>query len=219
LGLANGGGHGAAPRLALELWMVLAPTTRDARGPPRFHRKHLQATTRKPGTLVLASQRLELFLKCPERLNDVSRALPHAEVVGYSAETGIRFVDRRMLHFPKEASQHRDHLIFSLDLVALPARAVVFERLNVAVVFDGVCSPGGEDLTQFAIDFCQPSPRERKDANAGKVVQACQRIVLWPALVESRPLLVRPKLLKRALARFDPALHGQSFVPLQPSRD
>src|ERR1019366_2935972 len=49
------GGHGAAPRLALELRMVLAPTTRDARGPPRFHRKHLQATTRKPGTLVSAS--------------------------------------------------------------------------------------------------------------------------------------------------------------------
>jgi hypothetical protein len=31
--------------------------------------------------------------------------------------------------------------------------------------------------------------------------------------------LAPPKLLKRALARFDTALDGQSFVPLQPSRD
>jgi hypothetical protein len=134
-------------------------------------------------------------------------------------DPGIRFVDRGMLHFPKERDQHRDDLIFSPDFVALPALAVVLERLNVAVVFDGVSSPGGEDLTQFAVDFRQPTPRERQDANTGKIVQTPECIDLRSAFIESRSLLAPPKLLKRALARFDTALDGQSFVPLQPSRD
>src|ERR1017187_4389519 len=132
----------------------------------------------KPGTLVSASNCSSNALSALTT-SLVRCRMPKRSAIPLRRASG--FVDRRMLHFPKEASQHRDHLIFSLALVALPARAVGFERLNVAVVFDGVCSPGREDLTQFAIDFCQPSLRERKDANAGKVVQACQ---LWKRGIE-----------------------------------
>ena|SRR5271166_3386676 len=52
-------------------------------------------------SLVLAGQCLELLLKCAERPNHVSGALPHAEVVGDSAEPGIRFCKLPNVPLPK----------------------------------------------------------------------------------------------------------------------
>jgi hypothetical protein len=78
-----------------------------------------------------------------------------------------------MLHFPKEASQHRDHLIFSLDLVALPARAVVFERLNVAVVFDGAAVQDEKtlrNLRSISANRLRGNARTRTPARSFKLV-------------------------------------------------
>ena len=56
-----------------------------------------------------------------------------------------------------------------------------------------------------------------EDANAGKIVQACQRVNLGTAPHETSLLLVPSKLIECALARFDTALYRQSFASLQPS--
>jgi hypothetical protein len=101
-----------------------------------------------------------LLLERPKGLGNVSRPLLHAEVVSYSDEPSIWFVDCRMLHFPKEAGQHRNDLIFSFDFVALPVLTVVFERLNLTVIFDMVRIPPVEFPAQQSINLRQPASRK-----------------------------------------------------------
>jgi hypothetical protein len=163
------------------------------------------------------NQGLEFILECLQRIEDFFGSLLHNKGSSHASESRSGLVNSGMLHFPEEARQHRNNLVFTPDAFASGAISLVLPCDHMVLVIGHMIGgPGLESLPQGSIHLDYSSSRKDQDPKAYQILKVRQRVLGGSILVERSSLMTpSPEGIHRTLAFFDSGFHDQLLVRFQ----